>query len=139
MAQSGSQQIAALRRRIQEAASEVLKNDVAPVVKEEILDQAQRAYDEYGSEQYIPRGGLVDENNLETLVTDNNELMVFFNYETYDGYNIATLVSEASGYNWGGTVPKRPIMEWTREELLATNKVSDSFRKGLNAKGIKVK
>lgn len=140
MALSASQQIAIIKKKIEAAAREILENDVAPVVKEELINQGQQAYDDYSPNQYTRTGGLTNEDNIQIEVNDQNQLEVSFDYETRDGYNIPSLVEFGAGYNWDkGGVPARPIFGDAREELISQNKVTDAFKKGLKAKGIKTK
>lgn len=121
-----------------EITNSMLAGEVNKVVKEVYADNVERMYSTYEPNYYIRRGysngGFGDEDNWETNVTingDNLELELTNEAKPVNdkNYRLDEIIEEGI-YDYGNA-PKRPVYEWTSEELNSSNIIEKALEKDL--------
>lgn len=132
--------LAELQRRINVAQT----TDVAPTVREEIKDQIEQVvYSVYDPKEYERQkddGGLTDDENIDTYMTDATTLVVESN--RFDGNkNVGEVVTTGQGYShsfpYNGVA--RDYVGATIDELEATNAHVVALARGLKKIGLEIK
>lgn len=139
MSFSFRKQIANIKQVVRDQLNDSLREEAAKAVKQELLAQAQWAYDSYTPKtNYIRQYGMIDESKIVVDFDTFGNLSVYIEYETEDGYSIVDMVEYGSGYNWDGIVPPRTIYENTINNLRENKKHVEALKRGLSVRGIKV-
>ena len=124
---------------LEEAITNSLLTSVDRKVKKIYKSNVKKMYNSYDRTSYMPRydkGGFLDEDNWESSV---NELSDTFEYiitnETLangdnKGDSLDTYIEEGK-YNWSRKPGKRPVYEWTQEEIDSSNEVENAIYKDL--------
>lgn len=124
---------------LEEAITNSLLTSVDRKVKKIYKSNVKKMYNSYDRTSYMPRydkGGFLDEDNWESSV---NELSDTFEYiitnETLangdnKGDRLDTYIEEGK-YNWSRKPGKRPVYEWTQEEIDSSNEVENAIYKDL--------
>lgn len=131
---------AELQKRINVAQT----TDVAATVREEMIDQIEQevysVYDPKIYERKKDNGGLTDDDNIDSYMTNATTLVVESN--RFDGSkNVGEVVVTGEGYNYGFPYNgvERDYVEATRDSLEATGSHVDALVRGLKRQGINVK
>ncbi|WP_211749695.1 hypothetical protein [Paenibacillus sp. Marseille-Q4541] len=118
--------------------------DVAPTVREEMKDQIEQVvysvYDPKEYERQMDDGGLIDDENIDTYMTDATTLVVESN--RFDGdKNVGEVVVTGQGYSfpfaYNGVA--RDYIEATKDSLEATNAHVAALAMGLKKTGLQIK
>ena len=146
------QQLLEIQRKLQSKINSALKNEVSTTSRETLKKHIQTdVYDQYTSqaaEPYIRRydqGGLLDDENIETVMIDDNTLMIE-NTTTNDKFRkyIPEIIESGTGYTWINSEIyrnqpyPRPFVERTFEEL-ASGVAREALKKGLIRQGVNIK
>lgn len=134
-----------LNKYINKQIGNVLKNEVAAKVTEVMQEEIKTTvYGNYSPTQYERQyydGGLLDDDNIETVLVNNNTLVVE-NTRNDHGRNVAQVVEEGIDYEWTNSqIYKeqpfpRPFTQNTFESLQKSNELKLSMKSGLNKSGI---
>lgn len=131
---------AELQKRVNVAQT----TDVAPTVREEMKDQIEQVvysvYDPKEYERLKDDGGLTDDENIDTYMTDATTLVVESN--RFDGNkNVGEVVTTGQGYSYkfpyNGVA--RDYVGATIDELAVTGAHTHALVRGLKKTGLQIK
>lgn len=130
-----------LMKHIQNDITDVLKNEVADTAKSHMLETIQAdVYDAYDPEHYTRRlsnNGLLDEDNIETVVTDNT--LTVRDVAPLDNARKDWDLDDIIIHGYGTQPFPRDYVSSTTERLLKTNDHTEAMKQGLQGKGYNVK
>lgn len=124
---------------LEEAITNSLLTSVDRKVKKIYKGNVKKMYNSYDRTSYIPRydkGGFLDEDNLESRVDETGDSFeyVMTNETLANGDNrgdrLDTYIEEGK-YNWSRKPGKRPVYEWTQEEIDSSSEVENAIYKDL--------
>ena len=124
---------------LEEAITNSLLTSVDRKVKKIYKGNVKKMYNSYDRTSYIPRydkGGFLDEDNWESRVDETGDSFeyVMTNETLANGDNsgdrLDTYIEEGK-YNWSRKPGKRPVYEWTQEEIDSSNEVENAIYKDL--------
>lgn len=131
---------AELQKRINIAQT----TDVAAAVREEMKDQIEQevysVYDPKVYERKKDNGGLTDDENIDSYLTDATTLVVESN--RFDGdKNVGETIVTGDGYDYSFPYSGRPrdYIEATRDSLEVTGAHVDALKHGLKRQKLDVK
>lgn len=124
---------------LEEAITNSLLTSVDRKVKKIYKGNVKKMYNSYDRTSYIPRydkGGFLDEDNWESRVDETGDSFeyVMTNETLANGDNrgdrLDTYIEEGK-YNWSRKPGKRPVYEWTQEEIDSSSEVENAIYKDL--------
>lgn len=124
---------------LEEAITNSLLTSVDRKVKKIYKGNVKKMYNSYDRTSYIPRydkGGFLDEDNWESRVDETGDSFeyVMTNETLANGDNrgdrLDTYIEEGK-YNWNRKPGKRPVYEWTQEEIDSSSEVENAIYKDL--------
>lgn len=124
---------------LEEAITNSLLTSVDRKVKKIYKGNVKKMYNSYDRTSYIPRydkGGFLDEDNWESRVDETGDSFeyVMTNETLANGDNrgdrLDTYIEEGK-YNWSRKPGKRPVYEWTQEEIDSSSEVENVIYKDL--------
>lgn len=124
---------------LEEAITNSLLTSVDRKVKKIYKGNVKKMYNSYDRTSYIPRydkGGFLDEDNWESRVDETGDSFeyVMTNETLTNGDNrgdrLDTYIEEGK-YNWSRKPGKRPVYEWTQEEIDSSSEVENAIYKDL--------
>lgn len=124
---------------LEEELSTSMLTSVDKVVKKVYKRNVEKMYNSYDRTSYIPRydkGGFLDEDNWESRVDETGDSFEYImtNETLANGDNrgdrLDTYIEEAK-YNWSRKPGKRPVYEWTQEEIDSSSEVENAIYKDL--------
>ncbi|WP_195515674.1 hypothetical protein [Paraclostridium bifermentans] len=126
---------------LEEAITNSLLTSVDRKVKKIYKGNVKKMYNSYDRTSYIPRydkGGFLDEDNWESRVDETGDSFeyVMTNETLANGDNrgdrLDTYIEEGK-YNWSRKPGKRPVYEWTQEEVDSSSEVENAIYKDLKS------
>lgn len=124
---------------LEEVITNSLLTSVDRKVKKIYKGNVKKMYNSYDRTSYIPRydkGGFLDEDNWESRVDETGDSFeyVMTNETLANGDNrgdrLDTYIEEGK-YNWSRKPGKRPVYEWTQEEIDSSSEVENAIYKDL--------
>ncbi|WP_133014898.1 hypothetical protein [Clostridium cuniculi] len=124
---------------LEEVITNSLLTSVDRKVKKIYKGNVKKMYNSYDRTSYIPRydkGGFLDEDNWESRVDETGDSFEYImtNETLANGDNrgdrLDTYIEEAK-YNWSRKPGKRPVYEWTQEEIDSSSEVENAIYKDL--------
>lgn len=108
-------------------------------VKKIYKGNVKKMYNSYDRTSYIPRydkGGFLDEDNWESRVDETGDSFEYImtNETLANGDNRGDRLDayiEEGKYSWSRKPEKRPVYEWTQEEIDSSNEVENAIYKDL--------
>ena len=124
---------------LEEAITNSLLTSVDRKVKKIYKGNVKKMYNSYDRTSYIPRydkGGFLDEDNWESRVDEAGDSFEYImtNETLANGDNRGDRLDayiEEGKYSWSRKPEKRPVYEWTQEEIDSSNEVENAIYKVL--------
>lgn len=148
--------LSSLFSHVRKTANDVLKKDVAPIVKDIYKETIQsEVYDSYSPTVYQRRGSLIDDSNYKYEIISDGELEVTnvaVPNESVRGYSIVPS-SQTMFIRWieSGSIPNifnmyesypwtqaRPVTQHTIEKLQIGKQHMQALRNGMRIAGINI-
>lgn len=126
---------------LEEKVSNSMLTSVDKIVKNIYKRNTEKMYDSYSPTYYKRRydnKGFSDEGNLESRVDETGEFFEYImtNETLANGDNKGNRLDsyiEEGRYTWKKKPEKRPVYEWTQEEIDATNEVEQAIYRDLKS------
>ena len=124
---------------LEEVITNSLLTSVDRKVKKIYKGNVKKMYNSYDRTSYMPRydkGGFLDEDNLESRVDETGDSFeyVMTNETLANGDNkgdrLDTYIEEGV-YDWSKSPGKRPVYEWTQDEIDSSNEIENAIYKDL--------
>lgn len=124
---------------LKDELSTSMLTSVDKVVKKVYRDNVKKMYDSYNPTYYQRRyddGGFLDENNWQSSIDETGDSFEYvMTNETLAngddrGDKLDTYIEEGI-YSWEKSPKKRPVYEWTQEEIDSSNEVENAIYKDL--------
>lgn len=124
---------------LKDELSTSMLTSVDKVVKKVYRDNVKKMYDSYNPTYYQRRydnDGFLDENNWQSNIDEMGDSFEYvMTNETkpmYDtNYRLDEIIESGEGYTWKRHPKKRPVYEWTQEEIDSDNEVENAIYKDL--------
>lgn len=124
---------------LEEVITNSLLTSVDRKVKKIYKGNVKKMYNSYDRTSYIPRydkGGFLDEDNWESRVDETGDSFEYImtNETLANGDNRGDRLDayiEEGKYSWSRKPEKRPVYEWTQEEIDSSNEVENAIYKDL--------
>ena len=124
---------------LEEAITNSLLTSVDRKVKKIYKGNVKKMYNSYDRTSYIPRydkDGFLDEDNWESRVDETGDSFEYImtNETLANGDNRGNRLDEyieEGSYNWSRKPGKRPVYEWTQDEIDSSNEIENAIYKDL--------
>ena len=126
---------------LEEVITNSLLTSVDRKVKKIYKGNVKKMYNSYDRTSYIPRydkGGFLDEDNWESRVDETGDSFEYImtNETLANGDNRGDRLDayiEEGKYSWSRKPGKRPVYEWTQEEVDSSSEVENAIYKDLKS------